>query len=391
MLDRVAAPRDPRPLALVKIKYVSMRGDRPRFNPGSALRKLGFAGEDLRHGAIGPWFTLSEVAAYVAEIEREVAARRAKKRAGKRLAPRLREVFSIGELLDEFRASKAYRTLAPATVRDYAKKLAALEGAYPELMRAPASDFSKSAAIALHEELWEARGHAMANGMLAVLRAAFSQAVARGRGGLVINPCEKLRLPGLAPRLRVASPQEIQALMQAADAIEIGIGDAILLALYTGQRQGDVLALAEEGSEGGRIRLRQSKTGARVSVRIIPPLASRLATVRERSALAGRIARTIVQTASGSPYKADHFRHRFAAVRETAIAACPSLEGFRFLDLRDTAVTWLHRAGCDVPEIASVTGHSLETVHRVLKHYLAIDEATNDRAMGKLASWLEGQ
>lgn len=389
MLDRARPLREAAPVALVKIKYVSMRGDRPRFNPGPALRKLGFSGEDLRHGPAGAWFTLSEVAGFVAAIEREIAQRRAKKAAGKRLVPRAKSYFSIGELLDEFRASKAFKSLAPATRRDYAKKLAVLERDEPELMRAPAGDFTKPTALALHEALWERRGHAMANGVLAVLRAAFSQAVARGRGGLMQNPCEKLRLPGLRPRLRVATVAEIAALMAAADRLETGVGDAIQLALYSGQRQGDVLALAEDGTEAGRIRLRQSKTGARVSIRIIAPLAARLAAVRERNRMAGRVGRTIVQTASGASYKGNHFRHRFAAVRALALAAAPSLADFRFLDLRDTAVTWLHRAGCDVPEIASVTGHSLESVHRILKHYLALDEATNDRAMGKLERWLE--
>ena len=388
MLDLARPLRDASPVALVKIKYVSMRENRPRFNPGPALRKLGFTGEDLRHGPTGPWFTLAETAAYVAEIEREIAQRRAKARAGTRLAPRAKVYFSIGELVDEFRNGRAYKNLAPATRRDYGKKLCALERDFAELMRAPAADFSKPAALALHEELWETRGHAMANGMLAVLRAAFSQAVARGRGGLAINPCEKLRLPGLKPRLRVASPKEIEALLRAADSIEPPIGDAITIALYTGQRQGDVLALAEEGTEAGRIRLRQTKTSARVSISIIAPLAARLAAVRERNRAAGRLACTIVQTASGAAYKADHFRHRFAAIRAAAVKDCPSLADFQFLDLRDTAVTWLHRAGCDVPEIASVTGHSLETVHRILKHYLALDEATNDRAMGKLEEWL---
>lgn len=49
----------------------------------------------------------------------------------------------------------------------------------------------------------------------------------------------------------------------------------------------------------------------------------------------------------------------------------PPLASFRHQDLRDTAVTWLAIAGTNIPEIASVTGHSLQSSTDVLEHYLA--------------------
>ena len=48
-----------------------------------------------------------------------------------------------------------------------------------------------------------------------------------------------------------------------------------------------------------------------------------------------------------------------------------------FSRLRHTAVTRLADAGCEVPQIAAVTGHSPKTVHKILDHYLV---ATADQA-----------
>jgi len=47
------------------------------------------------------------------------------------------------------------------------------------------------------------------------------------------------------------------------------------------------------------------------------------------------------------------------------------LSDLHFHDLRGTAVTRLVLSNCTVPEIAAITGHSLETVQQILDaHYL---------------------
>jgi hypothetical protein len=64
---------------------------------------------------------------------------------------------------------------------------------------------------------------------------------------------------------------------------------------------------------------------------------------------------------------------------------------FHFQDLRDTAVTWYARAGCTVPEIAAITGHSLRSIYSILKHYLALDAHLADSAVAKLIKWMDEQ
>ena len=50
----------------------------------------------------------------------------------------------------------------------------------------------------------------------------------------------------------------------------------LLLALWTGQRQGDLLRLPWSAYDGTHIRLRQSKTGARVAIPVGAPLKAAL-------------------------------------------------------------------------------------------------------------------
>jgi integrase len=413
--------------AIVRIPNISWRDGRPRFNPGPKLRKLGFKGEDLRHGAgadvssagkDGDWFTLRETEDWAKANSEAIAQRRAQARQKGRKLPPLggegraslasgrpgaeraqKTGYTIEALFDDLWRSKHFQSKAASTQRDYRMKAEAFAKFEPHLWGVLARDMTPAAVHGLHEKLWAAKGLAMANGMVAVMRLAYSIARKRGAGGVRDNPCRELGLPTPKPRLRCANAQEIAALMAAADVLEPSIGDAIVLALFTGQRQGDVLALTEAGTSEGRVKLRQRKTGAVVSVQALAPLIARLAAIRERNRLEGRVTPTIVaHPRTGRAWNADNFRHRYADVRALAASGadvssagkgCPSVADFHFADLRDTAVTWLHRAGCDIAEIASVTGHSEKTVYTILKHYLVIDETTNDRAMTKLGAWLD--
>ncbi len=229
----------------------------------------------------------------------------------------------------------------------------------------------------------------MANGMIAVLRAAWSHGEARGK--VTGNPCLHLRLPGVEARLRIGSQAEIAALLAAADdpaCDDAALGDAILIALYTGQRQADVLELEARNEDKGSIRFIQAKTGARVKVRAIAQLRARLAMIAARG-IASSDSRIVINPRTGRAFGGSDFRHRFAALRLRAALSAPSVASLRFQDLRDTAVTRLANAGCTIPEIAAISGHSLKTVHAILRHYLELNEAHADAAIDKLAAWME--
>jgi hypothetical protein len=63
----------------------------------------------------------------------------------------------------------------------------------------------------------------------------------------------------------------------------------------------------------------------------------------------------------------------------------PELKGVRlhFNDLRGTAVTLLAEAGCTIPEIVSITGHTLKSATTILEKYMARTRTLSDAAILK--------
>jgi len=147
----------------------------------------------------------------------------------------------------------------------------------------------------------------------------------------------------------------------------------LLLALWTGQRQGDLLRLSWSAYDGSHIRLRQSKTGARVVIPVGAPLRSALDITQKRSTI-------VLVTKDGTPWTPDGFR---ASWRKACAAT--GVVGVTFNDLRGTAVTRLAIAGCTEAEIATITGHSLRDVRSILDaDYLHRDPALAESAIRKL-------
>jgi integrase len=85
---------------------------------------------------------------------------------------------------------------------------------------------------------------------------------ARDRGTIATNPCEKGGRLHAADRTdKLWGEPEIAALLTvASEQIKL----KLVLALWTGLRQGDLLRLLWSAYDGSRIRLRRSKTGRRI-------------------------------------------------------------------------------------------------------------------------------
>jgi integrase len=89
---------------------------------------------------------------------------------------------------------------------------------------------------------------------------------------------------------------------------------------------------------------------------------------------------TVLSTTRGTAWTEAGFR---ASWRTACNAA--GVEGLNFHDLRGRAVTRLALAGCEVPEIAAITGHKLSKVAGILdSHYLSRDVALGFSAIRKL-------
>jgi len=365
---------------------------RPRYNPGPLARRRGEQGRDLKHPD-GAWFTLEDVAAWCRTIIPASAIWSARE-------PQTSD-HSVATLLRDWLASDDVKGLATATRHGYAQCVDAVlwqprrtkddRRQREEFSRAPVGALDAAEVKDFYLYLKTARGWHAALACIAVVRAACSWARTDTRWRLKHNPAEKLRLARPPGRIVIYTDAEIRARVEAADRAGLySVGDSIFLGLFTGQRQGDRLALVDLGLVDGRRQLRQSKTGVVIAVPETPQLRARLAAAKARVA-ALKLAKgtrpdeIVVYEGTGLSYNEHTYRHKFADVRTVADPSCTK----RDQDLRDTAVTWLARAGCTLPEIAAITGHSPRSIHDILKHYLALTPELADSGIAKLVSWME--
>jgi integrase len=147
---------------------------------------------------------------------------------------------------------------------------------------------------------------------------------------------------------------------------------ALMLGMHTGQRQGDLRRLPWTAYDGTRITLKQSKSGRIVSVRCTAALRTMLDHMDRKGLL-------ILTTPIGRAWTKRYFNQHWNAAAKTA-----GITDLHFHDLRGTAVTMLAEAGCTVPEIAAVTGHSLKHVTHILEVYLSRTRHLADTAIIKL-------
>ena len=255
------------------------------------------------------------------------------------------EPGTMANLLLRYKESMAFKKLAPGTRADYRRYL----------------DFIGQAAGSIHGEkittgrLLDLRDKFAANPrkanyLILVFRRVLAVAVQREW----ISHCPALQQrqekltegAGYKPwpdvaiqRFRNHAPAELVLAME--------------LALYTGQRQGDLLAMQWGQINDGLISITQSKTGAVLAIPVHRDLAKILESVDRRSVL-------VLTSKTGRPWRPYTFRAQFG----NAVRDC-GLKGLVFHGLRHTAATRLAELGASDKVIAAITGHaSTASVHR---------------------------
>lgn len=159
---------------------------------------------------------------------------------------------------------------------------------------------------------------------------------------------------------------------------------AMVLALYTGQREGDCCAMQWTDYKDGLISVTQEKTGEKVWVPAHYELVAKL----DRWRSDGRSSTFILTTSRGLPWKVKSFSTRFCTElhkrdKETGEYAHPLLADLVFHGLRKSAAANLAEAGCDVLEISAITGHTdLKTLGLYVRE--ARRKIMAKTAMGKL-------
>ncbi len=129
---------------------------------------------------------------------------------------------------------------------------------------------------------------------------------------------------------------------------------AVMLALYTGQREADIVKMRWSDVQDGMIRVKQNKTGAELFIPIHPKLLPALDEAkRESNGL------SILQRNDGRPYRLNGFKTIWHEDK-----ARP--QGYVFHGLRKNATVALFEAGCTVQEVQAITGHATMAM---VQHY----------------------
>jgi integrase len=166
---------------------------------------------------------------------------------------------------------------------------------------------------------------------------------------------------------------------------------ALTLGAETGLHQGDIVALTWKAydptptplSPLGWIRWTPSKSitkrcpkGRPVSI----PVTRRLAALLEKLP---RVSPIILTRPNGRPWdEANDLGSRFSEAKIEA-----GIIDRTFNDLRGTAVTRLSEAQCTPQEIRPITGHTIESINRILERYCARTDKLGGNAISKLEKY----
>jgi integrase len=299
-------------------------------------------------------------------IERMAVAERLNA-AADNLAPAEWARGSIGWVIHGYRTSDEFRDLSPGTVKYYNRFLREIEALGPDL---PFTSFTRRAVVDFIESYPKAFQRRQA---AAVLKNLFK--LARYHGVVPIDETTGLRLKTSPPRDRIWTDEEVARWIDSARPEDPHMTTAFLLLQFTAQRPADVLRMAWPQYSGSAIRLRQQKTGALLDIPVHPVLRDHLDGLsRSSSSL------TIVAF-RGRPVKYLRFNERFRRVAQRAGIDAQAR------DLRRTAMLRMAEAGATVPQIASVSGHSIEATQRILETYLPRNRDLAEIAITRLAEY----
>ena len=244
-------------------------------------------------------------------------------------------VGTFGALVQTYRRSPGYRDLQPNTIKAYDRALYRVKGW--ESLKVEA--VKRADILAVRDALALSAPQA-ANQLVQVLSCVFDFAVDRGMREY--SPCLKIR------RIKGGSHKRWPeaAIQYAMTNFPEHFRRAVVLALFTGQREGDCLQMTWAQYDGSGIEVRQQKTGASLWIPAHKALRAELGRW-------DRSTTTILTNASGRPWRRGSFGTMFCNL----IHAHPEMDGLVFHGLRKAAAARLAEAGCPEREIMAITGH----------------------------------
>jgi integrase len=272
-------------------------------------------------------------------------------------------------VLQAYQASGEFHGLAARTRIDYVEKIKVIEAEFGDFPLSALTDRRTRGIFKTWRDKLATKSRRQADYAWQVFARILSWS--HDRGLVLANPCARGGRLYRGSRVdKIWTADDEAAFLKSAPA---HFHLPLLLALWTGQRQGDLLRLPWSAYDGTRIRLKQSKTGARVTIPVGAPLKAALDAATKHGPL-------ILTNSLRRPWTSHGFQASWGIAAKKA-----GIVGVTFHDLRGTAVTRLAIVGCTEAEIAYITGHSLRDVRSILDaNYLHRDPALGESAITKL-------
>lgn len=176
---------------------------------------------------------------------------------------------------------------------------------------------------------------------LAIIRHCLEIAMREWDLGISENPARRVRVVQADEcRQRRLSPEEFKRLEAALDAGKWFLKPAVILAVETGMRRGEILSISDDDrtKNGTLLKINLAKNG---TSRIIP-LSGKAVEILDELKAQGRNLAINIST----------FRESWIDLLSRA-----EIANFRFHDLRHEAISRFFELGLSVPEVALISGH----------------------------------
>lgn len=286
---------------------------------------------------------------------------------------------SFSGLLIAYKNSPEFRALAPSTQANYRQRIEVLRHGFGDIdLAAFAERKIRAQVLAWRDEIALDTPQA-ADALMKLFKAILS--FAEQRAIIDINPLRGIkRIPSKDRAGQVWTLETVQRLLKVAQPT---LKQAVKLALFTGQRKGDLIKLKWAHRDGNFLRLRQAKTFACVGLPIGPLLEGFLGQLNKSAPTL--LTNTFGQSWGSTAGIEWHWQN---ALEQAGLKDA----NLHFHDLRGSVIQTLADMGCTPAQIAAISGHSVESASgnaRMLKSYMKLTDAQAVEAMAKLEqSWI---
>lgn len=274
---------------------------------------------------------------------------------------------SLASLIRAYQRSPQWTALASRTVENYVRYLKPLS----HIGHVKVVEIRRKHLMLIRNEIMASRGPGAADAFCRAASALFAWAV--DYEWIENSPAVRLRKAIQLNELPTWTEEQV-------DIALAGLPEhyrrAVVLALHTGQRRGDLCALRWDAYRDGRLTIEQEKSRRRgkATVKVSIPIVAELGAELDRWKREAR-GLTILETSRGMPWIPGYLSRTLPL--ELRKLGLP--KGLNIHGLRKLAATRLANAGCTAHEIASITGH------RTLAMVELYTKAANQRILSDAA------